>query len=71
MPAEPNEGTVPVPSSFLRFLLVRFLFVLSWVEARVPHERGRRVVVDFTERLSFDAVGTELRVAHEGVLAAV
>ena len=32
MPAEPNKGTVPVPSSFSRCLLVPVLFVLSWVE---------------------------------------
>ena len=33
MPAEPNKGTVPVPSFFSRCLFVPVLFVLSWVEA--------------------------------------
>ena len=33
MPAEPNKGTVLVPSSFSRCLFVPVLFVLSWVDA--------------------------------------
>lgn len=44
--------------------------LLEW-SAMDRRELRRRVVGHFQERLSFDAVGTELRAAYEGVLAAV
>ena len=44
--------------------------LLEW-SAMDRRKLRRRVVGDFTERLSFEPVGTELRVAYEGVLAAV